>query len=138
MMKGLKGMITRSEVLRELRNIVDEYGEEYRAHCQYLGEDGEPKCIVGVYLARQGVSVQTLDMLGPVSAPNFEDVVGLEFEGEARTTLDVAQRIQDSGYVWGVAVATTARFEYPSNASITCRDVSYLQGYAACLKDVRA
>lgn len=125
--------IDRDTALRELRAVVEEYGEGYRyvdefgreggedsAQCQYLHGD-EPGCIVGHVLHRLGVSADTLFAFDHASAGGDSQGIrtlasqgaltahGLVLTLDALDALDFAQDAQDSGYTWGDALARAER-----------------------------
>jgi hypothetical protein len=115
--------ITSEDIRAGLKALVDEKGEGFvyskrdtrqdsQGRCVYVHQ-GEPDCIVGQFLARQGVSVERLKkadtgfMFGQAAfdlldALEFEKVISISHMG--KNALQVAQSAQDRGDTWGTAL----------------------------------
>lgn len=110
------GVIYPFDVIRGLRDIVAEFGPDTTRSCTYVKADYdyetgvairyvEPRCIVGVFLNREGVS---LEELASHEGDNFSMIAGelpLIFDENAVRILQRAQEIQDSGSPWGEALS---------------------------------
>lgn len=110
------GLIGKRQVVRDLRKIVNakllEEGVDYvytgRAHpeatasaaCVYVWK-GQPDCLVGHWLIRQGVSPEALEPLWNNSAGAVvREFLGDRLDNEARALLVNVQHRQDGGMPW--------------------------------------
>lgn len=101
------------ETLRELKEIVAEYGPDTTRQCTYTKEDEAgalaPHCIVGVFLSRHGITVDTLSAINgePVESHHTRDVLethGVNLDPQSAAILQTAQEHQDSGEPWAEAI----------------------------------
>lgn len=125
-------MKTYEEVVAAIDGIVAEYGEEYEYQypeyvdeegaiceaydCVYADQQGNPSCIVGVYLSREEPEIYA-DVIawewGSSYVPNsraisdvFKGLEGVQvdcMEDKAKRYLELLQRKQDAGLPWGQA-----------------------------------
>lgn len=116
--------ITVDSVTRGLRALVEEKGEDFvyqerqltadsASRCVYV-HDGKPDCIVGQFLAAQGIPLERLEKADEAcfnsGAPaamllgQLEDENLVQAESRAVEILRVAQSLQDLGRPWGAAV----------------------------------
>lgn len=125
-------MKTYEEVVAAIDEIVAEYGEEYEyqypeyvdedgvicesPECVYADQQGNPSCIVGVYLSREEPEIYA-DVIarewgssyGPQSmaiSGVFQGLEGVQvdcMDGKAKRYLALLQRNQDAGLPWGKA-----------------------------------
>lgn len=118
--------IDKKRALELLEQVVEEFGPEttyedivpgWKGYedCQYVGNDGKPKCLVGQALAKAGFEFP-LDPHYPGDGSPYKYVNDsayfylTEYADEsvtdlAKTVFDVAQRAQDAGATWGQALA---------------------------------
>jgi hypothetical protein len=115
--------ITDDDIKNGLLALVIKEGEDFvyskrdtrqdsQGRCVYVHQ-GEPDCIVGQFLARQGVSVERLEKADTgfafgqsafdlLDALEFEKVISISHMG--KEALLVAQSAQDRGDTWGTAL----------------------------------
>lgn len=117
--------------LELLIDVVEQYGEgtvyekfvkdslPMNGSACYYERDGAPSCLVGHVLHRAGVSVEMLaniDIYGTPAGRLATVVPGLNWE--AAGVLGRAQRAQDQGQPWGVALeAARAYYENEGGAA---------------------
>ncbi|HEX2242263.1 MAG TPA: hypothetical protein VHK27_03210 [Gammaproteobacteria bacterium] len=97
---------------------VGDMGVEY---CDYV-RDGQPSCIVGKALHLAGVSVEMLKRVEnnrPLQKfwnddlnryVDFGEMLGIQLTWLAAIAFEEAQRIQDDGSSWGVAVRKATNY----------------------------
>ncbi len=109
--------ITNDTVREGLTALVEEFGEDFvyskgeDGLCRYV-RNGQPDCIVGKFLAAQGVPVERLAESDGTRFGTVADQLLGQLEGEsvitvsdgARATLEAVQHYQDSGFNWGYSV----------------------------------
>lgn len=103
--KAGDGYVYEKRDMTDIRGEMD-YPEGSPVGCRYV-EGENPSCLVGHVLVRAGVPVdrlQSLDVSG-ASASNLKDY-GLDVTPEASRILVAAQRHQDRGETWGIALRT--------------------------------
>lgn len=119
------GVLYAREVMRDLREIVAEFGPDTKRKCQYVEYEDyteetpvEAHCGVGVLLNRHGVPLSVLakcegstaDLIGP------KIVDYITVESGAMKLLRVFQYAQDRGDPWGEALEVTQReFDDPGS-----------------------
>jgi len=118
--------IDKKRALELLEQVVEEFGPETTYEdidpdwgrgedCQYVGNDGKPKCLVGQALAKAGFEFP-LDPYYPGDGSPYKYVNDsayhylTEYADEsvtefAKVVFEVAQRVQDTGQTWGQALA---------------------------------
>jgi len=83
--------------------------------CRYIGDDGKPQCIVGVFLVdKVGLPVDTvkeLDTAAPFGGPigighTVNSNILAHLDRDSVDFLSFVQGKQDMGYTWGRAVET--------------------------------
>lgn len=119
-------IIDSKRALELLEQVVDEFGPEttygdivpgWKAYedCQYVGNDGKPRCLVGQALAKAGFEFP-LDPYYPGDGSPYKYVNDTayyyltEYADEyvthlAKNVFEVAQKTQDAGQSWGQALA---------------------------------
>lgn len=113
--------ITEDDVRTHLSAIVQEAGPDYvyervqlesgETVCQYV-DNGAPSCLVGHFLHRMGVPIESLSLgdtrLGEAALDLLERLAEhQEIEGvtlKVSRALQVAQSTQDEGMSWGQAL----------------------------------
>lgn len=107
--------ITRQSAIDGVTAIVEEYGwgyvyEKTDDRCVYV-KDGSPDCLVGRFLAAQGVSIELLEEADQEEGtPAVSLVYQLQSLGVLRIKegaidfLQALQRQQDLGHPWGHAL----------------------------------
>lgn len=107
-------MFTYEEVLGDLREIVQQEGEDKVADCCYVDWDGyaqelSPTCIVGHFLWKHDLI--DYDEWDIIDGQNSDYVVerlekrkNVGFETEAKKLLLLVQESQDTGVPWGYAL----------------------------------
>lgn len=107
---------TDTDVLRVLREVVEEFGGDYiykhlygDMPCRYVEEKKgqlSPSCIAGHVFYRLGVPLEVLADYDEDSFGNAADVVGekLGLPDTASRLLRAAQALQDCEYPWGEAL----------------------------------
>jgi hypothetical protein len=117
--------ITKEDVIREMRAVVDEYGADYLYEspcdsntCVYAWKvDGKitPSCIVGQVLHRLGLPDDVLNELDGACWSviiQLREDHGWDFDSDASLALTTAQQIQDKAvsdpgegdWTWGAAL----------------------------------
>lgn len=125
--------ITKRDVIKGLHSIVEELGPDYTYDhrgdnnaCEYARYDVEkgkhyPSCLVGRYLAKEGIKPKTLAELDGIADSAFggDDVVsylatnlGITFTRKASRLLDRAQSDQDGGVKYGDILARSVNGTY--------------------------
>jgi hypothetical protein len=86
------------------------YAPRWTAHggystCQYV-HDGEPDCMIGLALAKSGMPVEALRMLGSDRLAGLYSAhrLPIDLTLGALAVFRAAQRAQDEGQCWGVAL----------------------------------
>ena len=109
-------MFTYEEVLADLREIVQEEGEDKTADCTYVHWDGyagdlAPACIVGHFLWKHDLI--DYDEWDVIDGQNSDYVVerlekrkNIRFATDAKKLLIAVQESQDTGAPWGIALET--------------------------------
>lgn len=116
--------ITLDSAIEGVTAIVDEYGEGFLYEpgidnvCLYV-RDGSPDCIVGKFLAAQGITLERLeeaDRYGGVGGADARTLLDqLRSEGIVRlgakvvTFFRVLQDCQDTSHAWGEALRSAKR-----------------------------
>lgn len=103
--------IDRSRALALAREVVAEYGENFRyrwpgekTQCVYA-YDGAPSCLVGHVLHRAGVTVDELhDMAGAIGEADDNLPGRVHLDDDANRLLRLMQGHQDGRIPWGQAV----------------------------------
>lgn len=113
------GVLYAREVMRDLREMVAEFGPDTVRECTYLTYEDPateenpiaPNCGVGVVLYRHGVPLSALAACEGSTADLIGPKIGdyLTVESGAMKLLRVFQYIQDKGDSWGVALEVTQR-----------------------------
>lgn len=121
--------IDEHQAIAALRDVVAAFGPTHiytrpdaGDFCQYVHgrEDGRliPGCLIGQVLFTLGIPLSTLERLeglsaGQLSMPGFIEGRGVNplLTGRAGSVLNVAQRRQDNGNRWGLALEA-AEVEY--------------------------
>jgi hypothetical protein len=116
-------IIDMKRALELLEQVVEKFGPETTyedidpgyGDCQYVGDDGKPRCLVGQALAKAGfefplnphyMSGGTLNKYVNDGAYYYLTEYADEYVTHlAKTVFEVAQRAQDIGMTWGGALA---------------------------------
>lgn len=107
--------IDADRALELLRAAVEEKGEDHKVSDCFYVVDGEPYCIVGVALYKNGVKVDELE--GDYSEKNsctinFRDDLYSDMSKDACRIFNAAQRSQDLRNTWGEALeVAVAKYE---------------------------
>ena len=113
-------IIDAEKALELLRAVCDRQGADYLypiantavfvTSCHYV-RDGAPSCIVGQALADHGVPIEGLASWDRLSDGAIDTIAPSFVTPNALAIFTVAQRLQDTGSSWGMAVERAAEFE---------------------------
>lgn len=109
----MKQAITRERFTDAMHKAVASRGEDYvytppegGRMCMYTDPDGTPGCIVGVALAELGYTAENTDSLayGKGGGAAYQLTLLGFVDPHVHEAANYAQRVQDTGGTWGVAL----------------------------------